>query len=159
MRAHIFLLGAIAVTGLAGCGGGSGGEHPGSGHGQAAKKAGEPAGIKVSSSEIGPIITDASGRSLYAFTKDKAGASVCEGECIATWPALAGKAKIALGDGVDRSLVRHSQRSEGTFQATYGDWPLYYYAGDARPGDLDGQGVDGEWFVVGADGKLIKRDA
>ena len=23
-------------------------------------------------------------------------------------------------------------------------------------GDVDGQGIDGVWFVVGADGKLIK---
>ncbi|MFI0486688.1 hypothetical protein [Actinomadura sp. 9N215] len=158
MRARIAVLGAIAVIGLAGCGGSE--KDPGrSGQGPAVEKAGEAAGIKVSPSGLGPIITDRSGRSLYAFTKDKAGTSVCEGECIATWPALAGKAKAALGEGVDRSLVKHSQRSEGTFQATYGDWPLYYYAGDAQPGDLDGQGVDGEWFVVGANGKLVKREA
>ncbi|TMR05510.1 hypothetical protein ETD83_06175 [Actinomadura soli] len=157
MRSRIVLLGVIAVIGLAGCGGGSGKESAGSE--QAAKKVGEAAGIRVGQSDLGPIITDRSGRSLYAFTKDKAGTSVCEGECIATWPALAGKVKVTLGEGVERSLVKHYQRSEGTFQATYGDWPLYYYAGDAQPGDLDGQGVDGEWFVVGVDGKLIKREA
>ena len=40
----------------------------------------------------------------------------------------------------------------------YNNWPLYYYVGDVGPGDVDGQGVDGVWFVVGADGKLIKAN-
>ena len=37
-----------------------------------------------------------------------------------------------------------------------GKWPLYRFAGDAAPGDINGQGSGGVWFVVGADGKLIK---
>lgn len=149
MRARFALLGAVAIIGLAGCGG--------SDKGHAGKT--EAAAIKVSQSDLGPIITDRSGRTLYAFTKDKAGTSVCEDECIATWPALASRTKVTPGQGVDQSLLKNSQRSAGTFQATYGDWPLYYYAGDGGPGDLDGQGVDGEWFVVGADGKLVKQEA
>ncbi|MEZ0115722.1 putative lipoprotein with Yx(FWY)xxD motif [Catenulispora sp. EB89] len=35
-------------------------------------------------------------------------------------------------------------------------WPLYYYVRDTAAGDVDGQCVDGVWFAVGADGKLIK---
>jgi predicted lipoprotein with Yx(FWY)xxD motif len=34
--------------------------------------------------------------------------------------------------------------------------PPYYYVRDTAVGDVDGQGVDGVWFAVGADGKLIK---
>jgi predicted lipoprotein with Yx(FWY)xxD motif len=37
-----------------------------------------------------------------------------------------------------------------------GKWPLYRFAGDAAPGDTNGQGSGGVFFVVGADGKLIK---
>ncbi|TYK53110.1 COG4315 family predicted lipoprotein [Actinomadura decatromicini] len=151
MRARFALLGAVVILGLAGCGG--------SDKGHAGKAPDEPVAIKVSQSELGPIITDRYGRTLYAFTKDRAGTSVCADECIATWPALASRTKVAPGQGVDQSLLKNSQRSAGTFQATYGDWPLYYYAGDGKPGDLDGQGVDDEWFVVGADGKLVKQEA
>ncbi|WP_067898110.1 COG4315 family predicted lipoprotein [Actinomadura chibensis] len=149
MRARFVLLGAVAIVGLAGCGG--------SDKGHAEKS--EDVAVKVSRSELGPIITDRYGRALYAFTKDRAGTSVCEDECIATWPALASKTKVSPGQGIDKSLLKNSQRSAGTFQATYGDWPLYYYAGDEKPGDLGGQGVDDEWFVVGADGKLVKQEA
>lgn len=42
---------------------------------------------------------------------------------------------------------------------TYGDWPLYYYVGDTVPGDVNGQGLDGEWFAVAPDGKLVRKAA
>jgi hypothetical protein len=28
-----------------------------------------------------------------------------------------------------------------------------------QPGDVDGQGVNGIWFAIGADGKLVKATA
>jgi len=37
-----------------------------------------------------------------------------------------------------------------------GKWPLYRFAGDAAPGDTNGQGSGGSWFVIGTNGKLIK---
>ncbi|MFI0444792.1 hypothetical protein [Actinomadura sp. 6N118] len=155
MRTRFVLLGAAAaMAGLAACGGGNGGTAD-----KTAPSPERPASIKLSQTALGSIITDQSGRTLYAFVNDKAGTSSCSGECVATWPALASKGKVTADGGLNVSLMKHTQRSEGTFQATYGDWPLYYYAGDSGPGDLDGQGVDGEWFTVGADGKLVKREA
>jgi Secreted repeat of unknown function len=37
-----------------------------------------------------------------------------------------------------------------------GDWPLYYFAQDRAPGDLNGRGVGGVWWVVAPDGTLIE---
>jgi predicted lipoprotein with Yx(FWY)xxD motif len=42
---------------------------------------------------------------------------------------------------------------------TYGGKPLYYFAGDAKPGDTNGQGVGSMWFAVTADGELVKAKA
>jgi predicted lipoprotein with Yx(FWY)xxD motif len=42
---------------------------------------------------------------------------------------------------------------------TYGGKPLYYFAGDAKPGDVKGQGVGSVWFAVAADGELVKAKA
>ena len=39
-------------------------------------------------------------------------------------------------------------RTDGTMQATYNGWPLYYFAGDAAQGDANGQGVGDVWFVA-----------
>ncbi|WP_412752769.1 hypothetical protein [Krasilnikovia sp. M28-CT-15] len=117
-----------------------------------------PTGIQFADSAIGSILVDQTGRSLYAFTADKGGASSCTGTCIATWPALTSEKAVTTGTGVEGSLLTTVSRAEGASQAVYGGWPLYYYAGDLGPGDIDGQGVDGTWFVVGRDGKLIKDD-
>jgi predicted lipoprotein with Yx(FWY)xxD motif len=33
---------------------------------------------------------------------------------------------------------------------------VYYFGGDAAPGDVNGQGIGDVWHVVGADGKPIR---
>jgi predicted lipoprotein with Yx(FWY)xxD motif len=153
MRIRMFLLGAALMTSLAACGSGSGqGQHS-----TQTTAAPEPVAVKISESSLGPILTDQNGRTLYAFTDDKKGASTCTDQCIATWPALVSRQPVAAGAGTDKKLLSQVTRVEGTNQAMYGDWPLYYYVGDMGPGDVDGQGVDGVWFVIAADGKLIKK--
>jgi len=74
---------------------------------------------------------------------------------IATWPALAGRQGAAAGAGVDSSLLSQTMQAEGAVQTAYNKWPLYYYAGDSGPGDLDGQDVDGVWFALRPDGTLV----
>lgn len=114
--------------------------------------------VKASDTELGTILTDQTGRTLYAFTSDKGNTSSCsDSACIATWPALAGTKAPVAGSGIKASMLGTTKRAEGTTQATYNGWPLYYYAADAQPGDTDGQGVDGEWFVVNAaDGTQLR---
>jgi len=150
MRTPLILLGAAMIAGVAACGSTS---TP-----AAHANAPVPSTVRVETeqSSLGPILTDQNGRTLYAFVNDKGGASSCTGECIATWPALVSRQPVTVGTGEDKSLLAQTTRTEGTAQATYNNWPLYYYVGDVGPGDVDGQGVDGAWFVVGADGKLIK---
>jgi predicted lipoprotein with Yx(FWY)xxD motif len=113
-------------------------------------------GVKITQSSLGPILTDQANRTLYAFTKDKGGASSCDADCIATWPALTSTSQVTAGEGAKAALLKGAQRAEGTTQASYGDWPLYYYAGDVAAGDINGQGVDGVWFVITPDGKLVR---
>jgi predicted lipoprotein with Yx(FWY)xxD motif len=154
MRARFVFLGTVLTVGLAACGGG-GTDHPQ--HSTASTASGDSAAsVKISRSSLGPILTDQSGRTLYAFARDKNGGSSCAGNCIATWPALTSRGKVVATAGANGSLLGGTRRAEGTTQATYGDWPLYYYAGDMSAGDVDGQGVDGVWFAVGANGKLVK---
>ena len=151
MRTVKILLGAALIAGIAACGAPSGKPHH-----TAAAPAPVQVQVQIAQSSLGPILTDQNGRTLYAFTRDKDGTSSCTGQCIATWPALVSREPVTAGTGADRSLLSQTTRAEGTAQSTYNNWPLYYYAGDLGPGDVDGQGVDGVWFVVGADGKLIK---
>lgn len=146
----LILLGAALFVGLAGCGASV---HDDSTHKQTDQST---VSVEIAPSSLGQILTDQNGRTLYAFIDDKGGTSSCTGQCIATWPALISRQPVTAGAGVDKDLLSRTNRAEGTAQATYGGWPVYYYVGDVGPGDVDGEGVDGKWFVIGADGKLIK---
>ncbi|NHB85790.1 hypothetical protein G7085_17755 [Tessaracoccus sp. HDW20] len=75
------------------------------------------------------------------------------GQCLVNWPPLLGKP--AAGAGVDDSLLGSFQRADGTTQATYNGWPLYYWKNDTAPGDVTGQNVQGVWFVIDRDGNKV----
>jgi predicted lipoprotein with Yx(FWY)xxD motif len=157
-RVRKYAAGAVALLALtlaAACGSSSSGAA-----GAPATSAGNttPVVLKAGTSPWGAILTDQAGRTLYGFTPDRNGTSTCaDSNCVASWPPLTSRSAVTAGSGVSASLLGSTARTEGTTQATFGQWPLYYYAGDAKPGDTDGQGVDGKWFVVGLDGKLIKK--
>jgi predicted lipoprotein with Yx(FWY)xxD motif len=121
--------------------------------------AAQAAGVTVAatSSKLGNILVDGDGRTLYAFTKDKGDQSACSGGCATNWPALTGTA--TAGTGVQASLLSTSMQANGTSQVTYGGKPLYQFAGDAKAGDTNGQGVGGVWFALTADGQLVKQKA
>ena len=106
-----------------------------------------------------PILVGADGRTLYAFTKDVDGQSTCFDACAAAWPAVTVTDGFTPPAGVDPALVSTVDRPDGSKQLKVGKWPLYYYAGDGAQGETNGQGVGGVWFVVKADGTLIKGDA
>ncbi|MEU6357819.1 hypothetical protein ABZ896_52475 [Streptomyces sp. NPDC047072] len=154
MRARTALIAAPLALALAACGGGADGGAKDSGGAERAARI-----SVVRSDGLGDILVDGQGRTLYAFTKDKDGASNCDADCIAVWPALTSTSGTDAGKGVRAALLHEKRQSGGAVQVGYGDWPLYYYVGDAAPGDVNGQGLDGEWFVVGADGKLIRAGA
>jgi predicted lipoprotein with Yx(FWY)xxD motif len=100
---------------------------------------------------------DADGRTLYVFTKDKGDQSACSGECATNWPALTGPA--TAGTGAQAALLSAATQADGSSQVTYSGKPLYYFAGDAKAGDTNGQGVGSVWYAVAADGELVKAKA
>ncbi len=93
--------------------------------------------------ESGGMLTSKDGKTLYTFTKDAPGKSNCNGGCAAAWPAFT-VANPALAGG-DFSIV---SRDDGSKQWAYKGQPLYFYAADAKPGDMAGEGQGGVWFVV-----------
>ncbi len=157
--ARAALLAALAVAAAA-CGGNddepSGTAAPAAPTTTAAQAAGS-ATVAVASSRLGDILVDADGRTLYVFTKDKGDQSACSGECAANWPALTGTA--TAGTGAQAALLSTATQADGSSQVTYGGKPLYYFAGDAKPGDTNGQGVGSVWYAVTADGDMVKAKA
>lgn len=132
------------------------------GYGPASSAASSPASadaatlaLKMAGSSLGSILVDGKGMTLYMFTKDSANTSACTGQCLVAWPPLLGKP--TKGAGVDDSKLGSFQRSDGSTQATYNGWPLYYWKGDTKAGDVSGQKVSGVWFVLDHDGNPVKK--
>jgi predicted lipoprotein with Yx(FWY)xxD motif len=113
-------------------------------------------GIAVADTSLGKILVDSSGRTLYLFTKDTTNTSTCYDKCAVNWPYLPAIAADKVGAGVNASFIGTTTRTDGSVQATYNGMPLYYFAADTQPGDTKGQGVGSVWYVVSADGQMIK---
>jgi predicted lipoprotein with Yx(FWY)xxD motif len=109
--------------------------------------------IAVESSDLGEILVDGEGMTLYVFDNDTDENSTCYDDCAANWPPLTGE--VSAGEGVDESLLGTSERDDGETQVTYAGKPLYYFAGDQAPGDTNGQALQDIWWVVGPDGEAI----
>lgn len=89
-------------------------------------------------------LVDATGRTVYTFDKDELNKSNCAGGCLAAWPAFLAKPE-ATAKG-EFGIIE----ANGTRQWTVSGKPLYYFAGDAKPGDRNGDGKGGVWHVVAA---------
>lgn len=149
---------AVLLTIAAACGGG--GAAPAS---PAAPSATPTPIVSTGSATVGgkteTILTGAGGLTLYYFGPDKGGKITCTasmfdaiqpGNCLAFWPPL------ILPSG---TTVPHSSGITGRFttlpnpdgkgmQILYNNWPLYYFSKDTKPGDTNGQGVLGQFFVA-----------
>jgi predicted lipoprotein with Yx(FWY)xxD motif len=102
--------------------------------------------------DLGKILTDGAGMTLYLYTKDGENVSNCYGQCAVNWPPLlvdAGQ-EPAAGQGLTGSLGT-IERTDGGRQVTYNGMPLYYWINDSNPGDVSGQGVGDVWYVVHPD--------
>jgi predicted lipoprotein with Yx(FWY)xxD motif len=110
--------------------------------------------------ELGNVLTDSAGLTLYRFDKDTAEPpkSNCDGDCAKKWPPVPADDATA-GEGIDKSLLGSVTRSDGTKQLTVGGWPAYRFAKDAQAGDTNGQGVGGTWYALAPDGKKAQSAA
>jgi predicted lipoprotein with Yx(FWY)xxD motif len=143
------------ATLLAACGGGGSTATPAAASNRAARARREAATVGVRTTRLGDVLVDARGRTLYGFANDTAGSATCTGACAVTWPPFTVTADWTSGTGLERATF-HTVASGAQAQLVAGRWPLYTFAGDHRPGDVTGQGVE-SFFVVRPDGSLDKR--
>jgi predicted lipoprotein with Yx(FWY)xxD motif len=107
------------------------------------------------SAEIGTYVTDGAGRTLYRFDNDSATPprSTCNNDCAAAWPPLLIKSPGKIyPNGINPKIIGYVERADHTCQVTINGHPVYYFVTDTRPGDIDGQGVNGTWFAVSPTG-------
>jgi len=115
--------------------------------------------VRVVRSPLGRILVDARGYTLYLFLKDHGGMSACSAACARVWPPAVVSRVPRAGQGVIASRLTTITRRDHRLQLDYGGHPLYTMSADVHPGQLQGQGFLGEWFVVSPAGHRIGHAA
>lgn len=113
------------------------------------------------------IIVDGKGLTLYMFKGDGNGAATCTDKifpgCTKEWPPLIDSGTTEALAPLDASLLGTATRDDGKVQVTYNGHALYYFRGDGttppdrKPGQIYGQNYVLLWWVLGANGKPIKK--
>jgi Uncharacterized protein conserved in bacteria len=116
--------------------------------------------VGTTSASLGTFLVGPDGKSLYLFEADTSSQSTCSGACAKGWPPLTTKGPPVAGSGVTQSLFSTSQRGDGTTQVVYNGHPLYYFVGDAKAGDTNGEGstaFGAGWDVLSPAGTKIEK--
>ena len=93
------------------------------------------------------VLTTPSGRTLYYFTPDTAAKVTCSGACAKVWPPLVlGSGRPSAPSGLAGTLG--TVQGANGLQVTYNGHPLYAFSGDKKPGQANGEGLQGKWYVA-----------
>jgi predicted lipoprotein with Yx(FWY)xxD motif len=102
-----------------------------------------------STDDLGSFLVGEGDMTLYIFTRDPLGESVCADQCAENWPPLTVESAdaITFADGIPGEFST-VERADGALQVAYNGLPLYYFARDEAAGDTMGQGRGNVWWVV-----------
>lgn len=112
--------------------------------------------VKNLGGDVGSVLVDSKGFTLYYFEKDKGGKSACYGACAEGWPPLTTEGAAKGMSGVQAAKLGTTKRSDGTVQVTYAGWPLYTYVADTKPGEDNGTDVKAfgaTWYPLHPNGE------
>ena len=99
--------------------------------------------------KLGQVVVDQSGRTTYVFDKDTPGTttSACTGACASLWLAVTATGTPSAAAGIS-GTVGVITRPDGTRQVTLNGRPLYVFNGDHAAGDANGDGIAGIWHAA-----------
>jgi predicted lipoprotein with Yx(FWY)xxD motif len=121
---------------------------------------GTNATVSLRTTELGRVLVNSKGHTLYLFAKDRKGKSACSGSCAKFWPPLLSGGQPTAGSGVRPSLLGTTRRSNGSLQVTYNKHPLYAYVLDRKAGQTNGEGnfaFGAKWYAVSVKGTAVVK--
>jgi predicted lipoprotein with Yx(FWY)xxD motif len=123
----------------------------------AAPRAAAAPSVRVAQTKLGRILVTGEGRTLYLYMKDRGTQSACSRRCMQVWPPATVSGAPVAGPGVAAAKLTTTKGTENGRQLVYNGHPLYTLSADVRPGQINGEGFLGTWFVVSAEGKRIGK--
>ena len=112
----------------------------------------------ASNPELGMVLVDSEGFTVYRFAKDQGTTSSCNGACAKAWPPVTTEGPPIGGEGAMSSKLGTTKRKDGTTQVTYAGHPLYTFVEDSQPGEANGNGVSAfgaEWNALDESGSVV----
>jgi predicted lipoprotein with Yx(FWY)xxD motif len=103
--------------------------------------------VMAAPAHAGQHLTDSKGMTVYTYDPDGVGVSNCYDGCAKAWPPVA-------ATGAIQAPFSEITRKDGAKQLAYDGHPLYTYIGDTKPGDDNGDGLDGVWHDVDDDDSI-----
>jgi predicted lipoprotein with Yx(FWY)xxD motif len=103
------------------------------------------AGLTLIGAVPGPDVLSAiNGMTVYVYDDDAPASRTgpCRSSCNAVWPRVPARA-MPMDEGI--GAIVHE---DGVAQATYDGRPVHFYAGDRKPGDVNGDDVGSIWHAI-----------
>ena len=113
-----------------------------------AKQATKPVAKQAANATLGrTVLTTLGGRTLYSLSAETNGRFICTGSCLSTWRPLVVPAAVKPTGPVKLGTIK---RPDKRTQVTYKGRPLYTFAGDTKPGEVDGEEIKdvGTWHAA-----------
>ena len=117
--------------------------------------------IQLRHTEVGKVLVDSSGFTLYRFSKDPRNSDTCVkiSGCTNLWPPLMSSGRPVAGPGVRSALLSTIKLPGGGRQVTYAGHPLYRYSAATEKGEtgyVGAQQFGGSWYALNAAGGSVK---
>jgi predicted lipoprotein with Yx(FWY)xxD motif len=100
----------------------------------------------------GALLTDQAGRVLYFFSADSPGGNPQFSG--STWPYVPSPGEPVPDLGVTAALDTSNYGMGPDEYLIINGRPTYYYSGDTKPGDANGQGLGSVWWSIKPDGTI-----
>jgi predicted lipoprotein with Yx(FWY)xxD motif len=107
---------------------------------------------------LGDYLTDGDGKTLYIFLDDIDGTSHCYDTCTTLWLPLLTREVPRAASGLNQTILAVTSREDRLSQVTYNGYPLYYFVGDTKPGDMYGQNWQDRWYVLSPQGYRLAQE-
>ena len=117
--------------------------------------------IQLRHTELGKVLVDSSGFTVYRFSKDPRNSDTCVkiSGCTNLWPPLTSSGRPVAGPGVRVALLSTIKLPGGGRQVTYAGHPLYRYSAATEKGEtgyVGAQQFGGSWYALNAAGGTVK---
>lgn len=116
----------------------------------------DAATLRVGSSAIGKVLTDADGMTLYEYVPNQQNpTSQVPAGALGAWPPLVADGPVTLGAGLTASAGTAKQPN-GEAWVTYNGRLVYRYQGDTKPGDVTGNAIGDVWYALTPAGEPVQ---